>query len=385
MIAEPESLPSRRRTPHVSNLLIAVLLGLVAVLLYRQFAPLAGPLFDSSAESRPVVPRGDLAADELSTIELFKQTKPSVVHITTTGLRQDVFTRDVFQIPAGSGSGFVWDQGGHVVTNLHVVRDAQHASVTLSDHTSYGARMVGFDADHDIAVLKIEAPASKLKPIVVGTSQDLQVGQKVFAIGSPFEFDMTLTTGIISGLDRTIDTGLSRIHGAVQTDAAINPGNSGGPLLDSAGRLVGINTAIFSESGGSHGIGFAVPVDLVNLVVPELIRNGTIDRPWLGVVVAENVSFGGAPLPGVAVKFVMPDSPAGRAGLKPLQVAADGVNGWQGDRILSINGQPISSRRDLLSRLSQHRPGDTIKIKVMRGSEEVELSVLLEAHPGGGQ
>ena len=385
MSTESEALPSRRRSPQVNNLLIAVLLGLVAVLLYRQMAPLAGPLFDSGAETRAVAPRGDLAADERTTIELFKQTKPSVVHITTTGLRQDVLTRNIFQIPAGSGSGFVWDQGGHVVTNLHVVREAQHASVTLSDNSSYGARMVGFDADHDIAVLKIEAPASKLKAIVVGTSQDLQVGQKVFAIGSPFEFDMTLTTGIISGLDRTIDTGLSRIHGAVQTDAAINPGNSGGPLLDSAGRLVGINTAIFSESGGSHGIGFAVPVDLVNLVVPELIRNGTIDRPWLGVVVAENVSFGGAPLPGVVVKFVMPDSPAGRAGLKPLQIAADGVSGWQGDRILSINGQPISSRRDLLSRLSQHRPGDTIKIKVMRGSEEVELSVLLEAHPGGGQ
>lgn len=373
---------SRRRSTSLShNVLIAVLLALIAVLLVRQFRPALTPKFDPHAEPRTVTPRGDLAADELSTIDLFKQTSPSVVHITTTAVRQDVFTRNVFEIPAGSGSGFIWDQQGHIVTNLHVVRDATGATVTLSDNSSFAAVLVGFDADHDIAVLKINAPGEKLRPITVGASRDLQVGQKVFAIGSPFEFDLTLTTGIISGLDRTIDTGDARIHGAIQTDAAINPGNSGGPLLDSAGRLVGVNTAIFSESGGSHGIGFAVPVDLVNLAVPDLIRDGTIDRPWLGVVVVENLWLDGAPLKGVGVKFVAPDSPAGRAGVQALERDPASPQGWRGDRIVEIDGKPCDSRRDMLSLLSRHRPGDTAMVKIVRVDKVLELKVLLEARP----
>ncbi len=376
---------SRHQQPRASslthNVLIASLLALIFVLLFRQFRPAFGPKFDPLAEPRTVTPRGNLAADELSTIELFKQTSPSVVHITTTAVRQDVFTRNVFEIPAGSGSGFIWDQQGHIVTNLHVVREATGATVTLSDNSSFPAVLVGFDADHDIAVLKISVPSDKLRPITVGASRDLQVGQKVFAIGSPFEFDLTLTTGIISGLDRTIDTGDARIHGAIQTDAAINPGNSGGPLLDSAGRLVGVNTAIFSESGGSHGIGFAVPVDLVNLAVPDLIRDGTIDRPWLGVVVVENLWLDGAPLKGVGVKFVAPESPAGRAGLQALEKDPSSPHGWRGDRIIEIDGKPVENRRDLLSLLSRHRPGETATLKIVRVEQVLEIKVLLETRP----
>lgn len=367
------------------NLLIAVLLALVAVLLYRQLHPDFGPKFDAAAAARAVTPRGDLAADELSTIELFKQTSPSVVHITTTAVQQNIFTRDVMEIPAGTGSGFIWDDEGRIVTNLHVIREATGANVTLADNSSYGAVLVGFDPDHDIAVLKISAPKDKLKPISVGSSRDLQVGQKVFAIGSPFEFDKTLTTGIISGLDRTINTGDTRLHGAIQTDAAINPGNSGGPLLDSAGRLVGVNTAIFSESGGSHGIGFAVPVDLVNLVVPDIIQDGTIDRPWLGVVVVENLWLDGVRLKGVGVRFVMPESPAGRAGLQALESDSTSPVGWRGDRIIAINGKEIDSRRDMLSLLSQHRPGSTIELKIVRGNQILDLKVLLESRPKGDQ
>ena len=363
------------------NVLISILIALVAVLLYRQFKPSLASRFDDHAVSRTITPRGNLADDERSTIDLFKQTSPSVVHITTTSVRQDVFTRNMFEIPAGTGSGVVWDQQGHIVTNLHVIRDATGATVTLSDNSSFDAVLVGYDSDHDLAVLKIKAPTEKLKPISIGTSRDLEVGQKVFAIGSPFQFDMTLTTGIISGLDRTIDTGDTRIHGAIQTDAAINPGNSGGPLLDSASRLVGVNTAIFSESGGSHGIGFAVPVDLVNLVVPDLIRDGTIDRPWLGVVVVENLWLNGARLKGVGIKFVMQDSPAGRAGLRAIERDPDSPRGWSGDRIIEVDGKPVDSRRDLLSLLSQRRPGEKVRLKIVRDDMTTDVEILLEARP----
>lgn len=364
----------------VNGTLLAVLLGLVAVLAWKQLSPLSR-LFDPDATPREITPRGNLAEDEQSTIALFKRASPSVVHITTTAVRQNVFTRDVFEIPAGSGSGIIWDHDGHVVTNLHVIQDAQRATVTLNDNTSYEARLVGYDADHDIAVLKIVAPKEKLVPIDVGTSKDLQVGQKAFAIGSPFEFDKTLTTGIVSGLDRTIKTERSLIHGAIQTDAAVNPGNSGGPLLDSAGRLIGVNTAIFTQSGGSHGIGFAVPVDVVNLVVPDLIRDGSIDRPWMGVVVVENLWVGNQELQGVAVRFVAPDGPADRAGLQVMESDTTQPQGFRGDLIVRINGEAVQSRRDLLRILGQKRPGDTVQVAIIRNGSLLEVPVVLEARP----
>ncbi len=233
-----------------------------------------------------ITPRGDLAADEKSMIAIFRQASPSVVHITTLAVRQDAFSFDVLQIPQGTGSGFVWDADGHVVTNFHVIQEADAATVTMADHSNWKAHLVGAYPDKDLAVLRVDAPPASLHPIPIGTSHDLQVGQKVFAIGNPFGLDQSLTTGIISALGREIQSVTQRpIKDVIQTDAAINPGNSGGPLLDSAGRLIGVNTAIYSPSGVSAGIGFAIPVDEVNRLVPQLIRHGRVIRPGLGIQV----------------------------------------------------------------------------------------------------
>ncbi|MGH7811140.1 MAG: S1C family serine protease, partial [Candidatus Binatia bacterium] len=239
---------------------------------------------DPRAAPRAVSPRGELMAGEKSIITLFKQASPAVVNITTLGVERDLITLNQYQIPQGTGSGFVWDTTGNVITNFHVILNADAAQVTLSDQSNWRARVVGVAPDKDLAVLKIDAPANKLQAIPIGTSKDLQVGQSVFAIGNPFGLDQTLTTGVISALNREIESVTRRpIQGVIQSDAAINPGNSGGPLLDSAGRLIGVNTAIYSPSGASAGIGFAIPVDTVNRIVPELIRSGKITRPGLGV------------------------------------------------------------------------------------------------------
>jgi S1-C subfamily serine protease len=372
------------RTSRINTWLIALLLGLVGVLIYRQAFWFA-PLFNSNSEPRVVTPRGNLSDEELSTIEVFKQVSPSVVHITTLAVRRDMFTLDVHEIPAGTGSGFVWDKEGHIVTNLHVVSAGQGATVTLADNTNYSARFVGYDASNDLAVLKINAPPAKLIPISLGVSHDLQVGQKVFAIGSPFELDHTLTTGIISGLNRTIGTDTGRINGAIQTDAAINPGNSGGPLLDSAGLLVGVNTAIVSESGGSHGVGFAVPVDVINIAVPDLIQDGSISRPWLGVTIRENVivNAGGGKvqrLRGVLVVEVLPNSPAHIAGIRAMgrQGPRDSI---VADQLIAINGERVESRQELLKRLSSCQPGQSVLVTIIREGEVIKIPVKLEKRP----
>jgi S1-C subfamily serine protease len=242
------------------------------------------------AVPRPTTPRGELTDEERQNIEIFDKWKASVVYIATTERVMDFWTRSVANVPRGTGSGFIWDNAGHVVTNVHVVAGASGAYVKLADGRDYEARLVGASPAHDIAVLQIRVPKDQPPPVAVGTSHDLRVGQKVFAIGNPFGLDWTLTTGIVSALDRSIegDNG-SVIRHLVQTDAAINPGNSGGPLLDSAGRLIGINTAIYSPSGASAGVGFAVPVDTVNRVVPELIANGRYQPPSLGIEVEMTV------------------------------------------------------------------------------------------------
>jgi S1-C subfamily serine protease len=355
-------------TSRVNVWLVVLLLGLTGVMIYRQ-AFWHSPLLNANAESREITPRGDLAADELSTIELFEQVSPAVVHVTSVAVLQNAFTMDVREMRAGTGSGFVWDNEGHIVTNLHVIRDGQGAVVTLADNSNHSARLVGFDSANDIAVLKIDVPPGALTPIAIGESSNLKVGQKVFAIGSPFEFDHTLTTGVIGGLNRTFGTDSGTIHSAIQTDAAINPGNSGGPLLDSAGRLIGVNTAIVSASGGSHGIGFAIPVDLVNVAVPDLIRTGTISRPWLGVVVA-----------GVLVQQVISGGPADKAGILPIR-RGEHLETLAGDQILAINEDPIRTARDLLDLLTQYRAGDTVTVTILRDGQQKDVSVMLEAMP----
>ncbi|MDN3921791.1 S1C family serine protease [Roseateles violae] len=330
--------------------------------------------------SRPVQPRGPLDAAELNHIAVFKRVSPSVVHITTLALRRDMFSLNVTEVPSGTGSGFVWDGAGHIVTNAHVIRGANGARVTLADQSEYEAELVGVFQDRDLAVLRIKAPREKLPPIPVGLSRDLQVGQQVYAIGNPFGLDQTLTTGIVSALGREIES-LNRrtIRNAIQTDAAINPGNSGGPLLDSAGRLIGVNTSIYSPSGASAGIGFAIPVDEVNRIVPRLIRDGRMIRPVLGVT-------GGPPslsevlkLPrGVALLRVAPNSPAEKAGLRAFARGRDGRL-IQGDVITAIDDEAVASFDDMLTLFEQRQVGERVSLSVWRAGATRKLQVQLAA------
>ncbi|MBI5626709.1 MAG: trypsin-like peptidase domain-containing protein [Nitrosomonadales bacterium] len=326
-----------------------------------------------AATPRTVTPRGPLGEDEKANIALFKSASPSVVHITTLEYARDFFSLDVMQIPRGTGSGFVWDEQGRIVTNFHVIQDANAATITLHDQSTWKARMVGAFPDRDLAVLQIDAPREKLKPIPIGTSRDLVVGQRVYAIGNPFGLDQTLTTGIISALNREIESATQRkIRGVIQTDAAINPGNSGGPLLDSAGRLIGVNTSIFSPSGASAGIGFAIPVDEVNRIVPRLIRDGKFERPVLGAQYAPEQFLPALGLKkGVAVLDVVQGGPAGIAGLKPFYRNSSG-NIVVGDVIVAIDDRVIENTDDLFEALETHQSGDTVSLTVMRGKKQVK-------------
>lgn len=325
-------------------------------------------------------PRGELSGEEQSTIDLFERASTSVVYITSLSVERDALTMNVFEIPQGAGSGFIWDSRGYIVTNFHVIQSAQAAKITLSDQSTWDASLVGVEPDKDIAVLKINTDGASLSPIPVGTSKDLRVGQRVYAIGNPFGFDHTLTTGVISGLGREIKSVTDRpIQGVIQTDAAINPGNSGGPLLDSSGRLIGMNTAIVSPSGAYAGIGFAVPIDTINRIVPQLIKSGRVNKPGLGIRLVESNALRLNGVVGAIVASVVPGSPAARAGLIPLTRKTGGKIEL-GDVIIAIEDTPVEVGDDLLRVLDQYAPGDTITLRVVRGGEErdvkVELGVL---------
>ena len=332
------------------------------------------------AQPRAVTPRGPLAADETANIAVFKSVSPSVVNITTLENQRNLFSLDVFQVPKGTGSGFVWDERGLIVTNFHVIQGASVARVTLSDQSEWNAKLVGAFADRDLAVLRIDAPREKLRAIAIGSSRDLVVGQRVYAIGNPFGLDQTLTVGIISALNREIQSINQRtIRGVIQTDAAINPGNSGGPLLDSAGRLIGVNTAIYSPSGASAGIGFAIPVDEVNRIVPRLIRDGKITRPTFGIQAASLQVHAALRLPkGIAIVGVVARSPAEAAGIKPFLRGAKGEI-IAGDIIVAMDGKIITTLDEFLDVLERHSSGDTVAVTVLRGGTTIELSVRLGA------
>lgn len=331
----------------------------------------------------PVIPRAELSDLEKSNISLFSSRSKSVVHITTVTLQQDIFQRNALEVPQGMGSGFIWDTQGHIVTNYHVIRDAHAARVTLPDHSVWEAKLVGRSARNDIAVLRIDANV-ELTPIVVGSSNDLSVGQQVFAIGSPFGLDTTLSTGIISGLGREIEGQLGLpIHGAIQTDAAINPGNSGGPLLDSSGRLIGMNTSILSPSGASAGIGFAVPVETIARAVPELIQYGREVRPTLGVQFAADSITRRFGMTGALVLEVSPESPAAKAGLRPtLREMATGRI-VLGDVITSLDKKPIETTSDLYLALETYKAGDHVRLGLHREGKptEVELELASNVNP----
>lgn len=315
--------------------------------------------------------------EEQSTIRLFENAQASVVYITSSSVERDFMSMNLFEIPQGAGSGFVWSSGGYIVTNFHVIQNAQVARITLSDQTTHQARLVGAEPDKDIAVLKIDATPGQLTPITLGVSKDLRVGQRVFAIGNPFGFDHTLTTGVISGLGREIQSVTNRpIHGVIQTDAAINPGNSGGPLLDSSGRLIGMNTAIVSPSGAYSGIGFAVPVDTINRIVPQLIKSGTVKRPGLGIRVIESDLARRQGVMGAIVANVVPGSPAALAGLEGVHRSSSGALEI-GDIITEIDGVSVSGGDDLLRVLDERSPGDTVVLQVTRAGESRRVQITL--------
>ena len=330
-----------------------------------------------------IAPRGALHPGEAATVALFEKTRVSVVFITTQERVMDVWTRNIFNIPRGSGSGFAWDGKGHLVTNNHVVEGASAATVRLSDGRDVPATLVGASPAHDLAVLRVEVD-NPPPALPIGTSHDLRVGQGTFAIGNPFGLDWTLTSGIVSALDRSLpsEDGRVLIEHLIQTDAAINPGNSGGPLLDSAGRLIGVNTAIFSPSGASAGVGFAVPVDTVRRVVPQLIARGRYVRPALGIEVDERLNqvvtrqLG---VKGVAVLRVTPGSPAAAAGLQGVRSSRGGTNIVPGDVILAVDGTPVESVPRLLGRLDEHQVGDRVRLTVLRDGKKVEVNATLAA------
>ncbi len=333
-----------------------------------------------AAAPRAVTPRGPLLADEQAHIDLFRRVPPSVVHITTLETQRDMFSMNVMQVPRGTGTGFVWDNAGHIVTNFHVIQGGSGARVTMADQTTYNAKLVGAFPDRDLAVLKIDAPAAKLPPIAIGISRDLLVGQRVYAIGNPFGLDQTLTLGVVSALNREIESFNGRtIRGVVQTDAAINPGNSGGPLLDSAGRLIGVNTQIASPSGASAGIGFAIPVDEVNRIVPRVIRDGRFVRPALGVTAGAPNLTRALNLPsGVAIVQVGANSPAARAGLKAFARERNG-DITAGDVITAINDEPVADLDGMLAALERRVPGDSVTLTLWRGGQARKQAVVLVA------
>jgi S1-C subfamily serine protease len=365
-------------------LLIAVAVGaLVGIGIYRFLGP-GRP----AVESREVTPRGSLAADEQSTIDLFKAASPSVVYITTLNRGIDLRTRNVMEIPAGTGSGYVWDNAGHIATNFHVVRDVATRGggieVTLATHETYPGTLVGVAPDQDVAVVRINAPPASLPPLRIGTSHDLQVGQKVFAIGDPFGLDKTLTTGVISALGRTIQSPSNQpIDEVIQTDAAINPGNSGGPLLDSSGRLIGMNTAIYSPSGSNAGIGFAIPVDTVKRTVEDLIAHGQVSRPTIGLSVDDQINAilkqrFGVNADGVFVIGVQPGGPAEAAGIRPtLRTRAGQI--IPGDLIQAVDGKPVHSADEFQRALLHHRPGDVMTLHVLRDGQPLDVKVTVQA------
>jgi len=334
------------------------------------------------AAPREITPRGELSGDEKATIDLFERSRNSVVFITTKQAVVDFWSRNVMTVPRGTGSGFIWDDAGHIVTNFHVIQGASEASVKLVDGRSFQASLVGASREHDIAVLKIGIGFKGPRQIPVGTSGDLKVGQRVYAIGNPFGLDWTLTSGIVSALNRSLneDDG-SLLEHLIQTDAAINPGNSGGPLLDSAGRLIGMNTAIYSPSGAAAGIGFAVPVDTVNRVVPSLVRYGHYEQPSIGIGVDERLNERLVEATGIEGAFVLrvaKGSSAEEAGIKAAKISREGEF-FGGDIIVSVNGKKIESVSRLLATLDDYRIGDTVRLGVKRGGQQFEIAVRLQA------
>jgi len=320
-----------------------------------------------------------LDEDEINNIDVFKHASPSVVFVTNNTLVRDPYSLTYSSRPQGAGTGFVWDKDGHIVTNFHVVDGARKITITLADHSSYDALIVGLAPDKDIAVLKVKAPQEALVPLPIGDSNDLEVGRKVLAIGNPFGLDTTLTVGVVSALGREIQAPNQRtIRNVIQTDAAINPGNSGGPLLNSAGEVVGVNAAIYSPNGASIGIGFAIPVNTIAKIVPDLIQFGYPMRPVLGIEIAPLTWARANNIPGVPILRVFAGGPAEDAGLRGITTSRWGAT-ILGDTIIAVEDQKVEDDDDLLSILESHKPGDQITLQLLRDGREKSAKVTLIA------
>lgn len=374
--ARPQLRPVSRRKRGGGSIFMAMLssavLASVVTWLFMNYFPI-----NASARSRSVAPRRSLNKGEKRTIRIFQKVSKSVVFITRLQDRQDWYSMSVNRVRQGTGSGFVWNKSGYIVTNYHVVRNAAEIRVRLADHSTWRAVLRGYDDSKDIAVLRIRAPRRRLLPIPVGRSRNLLVGQQVLAIGNPFGLDRTLTTGVVSALNRRIRSPQGRpIEGVIQTDAAINPGNSGGPLLDSSGRLIGINTAIYSPSRASAGIGFAVPVDIVNRIVPQLIKHGRIVRPRIGIIINQHVRSQ-RNKKGVMIAGVRPNGPAAKAGLRGIRETREGELVW-GDILVKLNRKAIRNTNDLLSFLETKRVGDTVTATVIRNGRRKRVRIKLD-------
>lgn len=352
----------RSRTARIALLLLA-LFGASSALVLAQNPP--------RAEPRAVTPRGPLAASEQSVVNLFEAAAPSVAYITTEVVqRTGFFTAEVGQ---GAGSGFVWDSAGHVVTNFHVVEGARRVFVQLDAGAPIEAKPVGVAPEYDLAVVRLAHVPKNLRPIPLGTSRDLKIGQSVYAIGNPFGLQRTLTQGIVSALDRELPTieGYREVAGVIQTDAAINPGNSGGPLLDSAGRLIGVNSAIRSASGSSAGVGFAIPVDLVNRIVPALIARGRAPLPGIGIVPVRPDLVARAGIAGVVIDQISRGTPAAEAGLRPL----NRQTGDPGDVIVAVDGRRVETLSEFAAALDRVGIDNTAELTVNRDGKERRVRV----------
>ena len=329
----------------------------------------------SSGSARKATERRFRLEDEQNTVDVFEKTAPATVYVTQNRVVRTDWFGGGMEVPAGTGSGFIWDKSGHVVTNYHVVAGGSTLTVTLYNQKTYPARLVGVEPRKDIAVLKIDAPASELRAIPVpGDGYEIVVGQKALAIGNPFGLDHTLTTGTISaiGRDRPGVGGVT-IRDMIQTDASINMGNSGGPLLDSDGQLIGMNTMIYSTSGGSDGIGFAVPVSVIRRIVPQIIRTGKAQQIGLGISILPDSIARQNGIKGVIIRAVSSDSPAGKAGLKGLEAGPAGTR--VGDVIVGIDERAVANYDDLYNELDRHNPGDHVNVKVNRDGNVITVPV----------
>ncbi len=360
----------RRRALVMMCLLVLVATGMGS-------AATSGPE-NPGVKNLPPIPPG-LDQDEARTIRVFRKAADSVVYITTVALRWDLFSRDTLQVPQGSGSGFVWDDEGHIVTNYHVIAEGDRFKVTLADGSEWDGKVVGAAPNKDLAVLEIGAPSTSLRPLPLGDSAELAVGQRVLAIGNPYGLDHTLTVGVVSALGRELESPGGRvIRNVIQTDAAINPGNSGGPLLDSRGRLIGVNAAIFSPSGASAGIGFAVPVNTVKRLAPQLLRYGHPIQPGIGIIPLPDRWARQMGVDGVVIRKVLPGSPAARAGLTGIR-ATRTRRIVLGDVILAVDGKRVHSVDDLLFEFEASGTGADVELQLARKKADATVRLRLEA------